>query len=227
MVRPDATADAAVARVPPPWRLAGSGWIFLFTFRPWFLRACGFVPPELGPGFEALLGAVMLVDYRHSPVGPYRELLFLTGRNLRWRDHRFSVTRIYVSTEASAVNGRENWALPKQAARFEVIPQPAGAERVIVLQSRFAQVDLTVAPAKGLPRPAVSWIVPPSWRTIQQFRDGRTWETRLSGRGILRPARLLDFRTIPEAFPDVKEGELVGAWRVEDFRLRLPIPRVS
>ena len=111
-------SSSPTPRVPPPWRLRGSGWIFLFTFKPWFLRTGGFLPPELEgtDGFEGQLGAVMLVDYRQSPVGPYRELLFLAGRNLRWRHHRFSITRIYVSTEASAVNGRENWAIPKQTA---------------------------------------------------------------------------------------------------------------
>lgn len=215
-----------IPRVPPPWRLRGSGWIFLFTFKPWFLRTGGFLPPELetADGFEGQLGAVMLVDYRQSPVGPYRELLFLAGRNLRWRHHRFSITRIYVSTEASAVNGRENWAIPKQTAEFEVIPKGGGVERVIVLRDGLAEVDLTVAPSRGLPLPAVSRLAPPSWRTITQFRDGHPLVTRMSGRGTLKPAKLLDFRAMPRLFPDVNQGKLVAAFRVVDFRLRFPNP---
>ncbi len=164
------------------------------------------------------------MDYRQSPVGPYRELLFLAGRNLRWRNHRFSITRIYVSTEASAVNGRENWAIPKQTAEFEVIPQKAGAQRVIVLRDGSAEVDLTVAPGQGLPVPVLSLAAPSSWRTITQFRDGRPLVTRLSGRGWLRPAKLLDFRSMPRLFPDVNQGKLVAGFRVEDFRLRFPKP---
>lgn len=218
--------SSPIPRVPPPWRLRGSGWIFLFTFKPWFLRTGGFLPPELegADGFEGQLGAVMLVDYRQSPVGPYRELLFLAGRNLRWRHHRFSITRIYVSTEASAVSGRENWAIPKQAAEFEVLPKENGAQRVIVQQDGYAKVDLTVAPGRGLPLPALGFAAPPSWRTITQFRDGRPVVTRMSGRGVLRPAKLLDFRTMPRLFPDVNQGELVAGFRVEDFRLRFPTP---
>jgi hypothetical protein len=212
-------------RVPPPWRLRGSGYVFLFTFEPWFLRAGGFLPPELErDGFEGQLGALVLADYRQSPVGPYRELLFLAGRNLRWRTHRLSVTRIFVSTEASAVNGRENWGIPKQAADFEVIRQEGGAERVIVLLGGFAKVDLTVAPAKGLALPAASLLAPPSWRTIVQFREGKPVMTRMRARGALRPAKLLDFRTLPNVFPDVNQGELVAGFRVEDFRLRIPKP---
>jgi hypothetical protein len=164
----------------------------------------------------------MLLDYEQSPVGPYRELLFAAGRNLRFRHQLFSISRIYVSTEASAAAGRENWGIPKQQADFEVVPGKDGAERIIVQRDRLAEVDLTVAPGRGFPWPAHAALVPPSWRTITQFRDGRTLMTRLGGRGMLRPAKLLDFRTLPKAFPDVNEGKLVAGFAVRDFRLRLP-----
>ncbi len=215
-----------VPRLPPPWRLRGSGWIFVFTFKPWFLRTGGFLPPELegAEGFEGQLGAVMLVEYRQSPAGPYHELLFLAGRNLRWRDHRFSITRIYVSTEESAVNGWENWGIPKQTAEFEIIPREDGAQRVIVLRDGAAEVDLTVSPGHGLPLPALSLAAPPSWRTITQFKDGQPLVTRMSGRGVLQSAKLLDFRSMPRLFPDVNHGERVAGFRLKDFHLYFPRP---
>jgi len=215
-----------VPRVPPPWRLRGNGYVFLFTFKPGFLRAGGFLSPELEGegGIEGQLGVLMLVEYLESPVGPYRELLFLAGRDLRWRHHRFSITRIYVSTEPSAVNGRENWGIPKQRADFQVIRKADGAERVILLLDGFAKVDLTMAPAKGHAWPVAGLLAPPSWRTITQFKAGQPLVTRLSGRGLLRPAELLDFRTLPQVFPDVNEGEPVAGFRVADFRLRFPKP---
>lgn len=218
---------SGLARVPPPWRLRGSGYVFLFTFDPWLLRAEGFLPPELGEYFEAQLGVLMLIEYRQSPVGPYRELLFAVGRNLRWRNHLFSVSRIFVSSEASAASGRENWAIPKQAADFEAVQGEQGAERVIVQRNRLAEVDLTVAPGHGFPRPAVGLLAPPSWRTIVQFRDGQALRTRLNGWGVLRPAKLLDFRTLPKAFPDVNQGKLVAGFFIKDFRLRFPGARIT
>ena len=221
-------SEPSASRVPPPWRLRGSGYVFLFTFEPWFLRNGGFLPPELvGEHFEGQLGALMLVDYRSSPVGPYRELLFAAGRNLRWRHHLFSITRIWVSTEASAASGRENWAIPKQTAEFEVVKKENGAERVIVQRDRLAEVDLTVAPGRGLAIPALGFLAHPSCRTIVQYRDGQALETRLSGRGVLRPAKLLDFRTMPKAFPDLNEGKLVAGFFLRDFRLRFPEARVT
>jgi len=211
----------------PPWRLRGSGYVFLFSFEPWFLRTGGFVPPELGEGFEGQLGVLVMAEYRQSPIGPYRELLFLAGRNRRWRNHRFSITRAYVSSEASTAAGRENWGIPKQTADFEIIQGKDGAERVIVLRDGCAEVDLTVAPAGRLALPAWSALAPPSWRTILQFRDGKSYETRVSGRGLLRPAKLLDFRTMLAAFPDVTKGEMVAGFRIGSLRLSMPMPRVS
>ncbi|HEV8577650.1 MAG TPA: acetoacetate decarboxylase family protein [Thermoanaerobaculia bacterium] len=222
MPRPQPNAEAAVSRIAPPWRLRGNGYVFVFTFQPWFLRSGGFLPPELGESFEGQLGALVLADYSHSPVGPFRELLFLAGRNRRWRNHRFSITRAYVSTEASAANGRESWGIPKQTADFEVIRGEAGAERVIVLRNGLAEVDLTIAPAKGRALPAFSLFLLPSWRTIVQFQNGKVIETRWRGRGVLRPAKLIDFRALPAAFPDVSQGAVMAGYRVGDLRLRMP-----
>lgn len=208
--------------VPPPWRLAGRGWVFLFTFEGRFLHEGGFVPAGLPEGFEGNLGALVLVDYRESPVGPYRELLFAVGRNLRRRHHVLSVSRIYVSSAASAASGRANWGLPKEEAEFQVVRGADGAERVIVLRGGLAEVDLTVAPEPGARAwPVASWLLPPSWRTLVQPWEGKNLTTRLSGRGSVRRARLVDFRTLPHLFPEVGKGKLVVGYGVERLRLGL------
>lgn len=223
----DPATSPQPALVSPPWRLAGSGWIFLFTFEKGYLRERALVPPEFGEGFEARLGVLMLVDYRRSDAGPYRELLFLVGRNLRWRHHLFAITRIYVSTELSAVNGRHHWGIPKQTAEFQVV-RKGDAERAIVLRDGLAEVDLSAATVPdSLVLPGVSSLLPRSWRTLCQPWNGHFYYTRLSGWGMVRRARLLDFRTLPHLFPDVTEGEFVDGFRVEDFRLRFPPAQIS
>jgi hypothetical protein len=47
-VNPEPESPPPPALVPPPWRLAGSGWLFLFTFEEGYLRERALVPPELG-----------------------------------------------------------------------------------------------------------------------------------------------------------------------------------
>lgn len=208
--------------VPPPWRLAGRGWIFLFTFEGRFLHQSGFVPAGLPDGFEGNLGTLILAEYRESPVGPYRELAFLVGRNLRWRHHLLAVSRMYASSEPSAASGRANWGLPKETAAFQTAKGRDGAERVIVLRGGLAEVDLTVAPEPGARAwPATTWLLPPSWRTLVQPCAGKTLRTRLSGWGLVRRARLVDFRTVPQLFPDVNQGKLVAGYQLARLELKV------
>ena len=62
---------------------------------------------------------MIIVDYKSSDAGPYSELLFIPGKlhinGGRW--HR--ITKIYVSTMDSVLNGRKNWAIPKELADFK------------------------------------------------------------------------------------------------------------
>src|SRR5262245_61022490 len=103
--------------VPPPWRLTGSGYILLYRWFPRdFVAVQGQVPPALAGSFKGGASAVMVVNYENSEVGPYRELLFIPGLFERG----FSITRTYVSSQASVDSGRANWGIPKQLAEFDV-----------------------------------------------------------------------------------------------------------
>ncbi|KAL0572109.1 hypothetical protein V5O48_009862 [Marasmius crinis-equi] len=65
------------------------------------------------------IGALMLVRYASTPVGPYDELIYIPGR---WAyasgRNGLRITRLYVSTDASVFNGRTNWNIPKHRANF-------------------------------------------------------------------------------------------------------------
>lgn len=183
--------------VAPPWLLEGSGSIFLFRF-------------------ERRLGVVMLVDYAGSPVGSYWELLFLAG---------FRITRIYVSTEESAVSGRENWGIPKEVADFAV-ERRGRTEHVHVTLAGRTVADLTVGIGRP-PLPVTAALLPRAWRTLVQPWEGRTFRTTLSGRGMVRPARLLKARIDPELFPDLTRGRLLAAVHASRFKLLFPEARVS
>ena len=192
-------------RVGPPWHLQGSGSILLFRFEPGFL--------------ERDFGLVMLVDYDDSPVGPYWELLFLAGFRIA------RITKIYVSTEESAVDGRQNWGIPKEVADFAV-ERRGRTEQVRVTLDGRTVADLTVGIGSP-PLPISALFIPRSWRTLVQPWEGRTYVTTLEGRGIVRPARLLKARIDPELFPDLTRGRLLGAVHASRFRLVFPAARIS
>jgi hypothetical protein len=76
---------------PPPWRLSGSMALLL-----------------------SKRGAVMVVHYESSPVGPYDEWAVgvLTRRGPR-------IVEMLVTSEDSRRGGRENWGFPKELASLQ------------------------------------------------------------------------------------------------------------
>jgi acetoacetate decarboxylase len=62
-----------------------------------------------------------------SGVGPYKELLFIPGVFHINGRYTYSISKIYVSTEASVRSGIENWAIPKEVADFTIEDQDDGS----------------------------------------------------------------------------------------------------
>jgi hypothetical protein len=101
--------------------LEGDGWILLLRL-PEAAARPRHMPPELQAAAARRAVDVMFVDYADSPAGPYRELLYMPGRlTLPGGRKAWSVTRIYVSTWDSVVNGRRNWGIPKDLAEFRAL----------------------------------------------------------------------------------------------------------
>lgn len=209
---------------PAPWHLTGDGYILIYRFPESFVVKHGFLPPK--PAYWGGLGAVMLVDYNSSPVGPYHELLFIPGLFRRGVGLYYSITRIFVSTAASVHNGRENWGIPKDLAAFDVQKTGLRAERVIVRQSDQIIADITLdRSALGLP--ALTGIVPGFLRTLLQIHEGRCYITTPGGRGTLQPAQLVSAQINSDFFPDFTRGHLLGAVTAQGFSLTFPEARIS
>ena len=103
--------DKVVALAPAPWDLAGRGYIFAVWMPQDVLDHGSFIPPQTPRAGRGRVAFAMFVDYSSSDVGPYHELLYIPGK-LRFgedrRDARLSISRIFVSSQASVVNGRLN-----------------------------------------------------------------------------------------------------------------------
>jgi len=134
-----------VPHAPAPWTLKGEAW--------WFLISNAFSPLPAGelssPGwfdplheysrslatangaFDGGSGMIQLLRYTESPVGPYEELLLIPGAFKSpsgvQPKSAARITRIYVSTLASVVNGRRNWNIPKTLANFTFTPLKDGS----------------------------------------------------------------------------------------------------
>lgn len=149
---------------PAPWTLRGSGAVALFA-RP--------------------LGALMLIRYASSPVGPYDELLWLRPC-FSPRGPFPGVERIVVDVPASVEGGRRNWAIPKQRAEFAW----RGEQAEVHWPDGTLYARLRVGRVLGQTLPLRLGWLPRRLRTLAQH-DERGWAwTTVTGECRIRFARL-------------------------------------
>ncbi|HUZ17121.1 MAG TPA: hypothetical protein VMV68_01965 [Spirochaetia bacterium] len=145
----------------PPWRLIGRGFVLLFRAG----RSANVGRSTAGPrpalstprGF----GALLLIDYSASTVGPYRECMWIPGA-VRSRplspEHQsgaveqravpesdeaartggallkgHTIERVVVTSERSVRAGTGNWAIPKELGAVTWVRGGSGGERITVV----------------------------------------------------------------------------------------------
>ncbi|SEQ97943.1 Acetoacetate decarboxylase (ADC) [Solimonas aquatica] len=222
-----AHTEAGVARAPAPWLLHGRGYISMLRFAPGSSEQDRFVPASLqGRRGHSRTAWMMFVDYSQSDVGPYHELLFIPG-SFPFADGRrhLSISRIFVSTLASVVNGQNNWGIPKEVAQFEVRYGEQGLDRVRVTQdgALIAELDYRSYP---LPLPFPGQLTPGSLRTLGQHRDGKTFIYTPSASGWIRPAQLKRMHSNPQLFADLSQARAPLSVAVSRFRMVFPVSRI-
>lgn len=207
-------------KYPPPWDLAGEGFIFpVFANREYNLEH-GFISEEDRDVYRGGLGTWMLVNYTSSNVGPYYELLYMPG-NFEYRGKRYKrVTKIYVSSKLSVREGIRNWAVPKEHADF--LWQTDGNRTHVEVSTGgnpFFTLDLT---RKYFSFPILSALVP--FVMLQKGPDSYI-RTPLKGKGKGRIASVSNLKVDETYFPDVsKAGGLSTGVGVNPFRLDFPVP---
>lgn len=200
---------------PAPWSLTGNGYILLYAWPRSFASAHSPFGLHKG-GF----GVVMLVDYQTTPVGPYHEILFIPGQVAYPGATGYSISKIYVSTIESVINGQLNWGIPKELAQFDWHTSADGRDqiRVSIDQHPIASVDLSPF---GPQFPVSSAILPP----IVQYRDQQTFTTRLQSQGQGQLVKLERFWVDDQAFPAVNRFRPLLIIKIHDFNMTFPIPQ--
>jgi len=219
--------DSAAILAPAPWQLQGRGYIAMLRFDDGGVQQDRFLPPTLqGRRSRSPYAWLMFVDYAHSDVGPYHELLFIPG-SFPFEDGRkhLSISRIFVSSQASVDNGRRNWGIPKELAEFEVRYGVQGLDRIKVARGGrvFAELDFKSYP---LPLPFPGGLLPAGLRTLGQHRDGQSFIYAPSASGVLRPASLRRAWSDAAEFPHLARARPVLAVAVSRFQMLFPVSRI-
>ncbi|MES1928216.1 hypothetical protein SADO_03135 [Salinisphaera dokdonensis CL-ES53] len=215
--------------IAPPWQLEGRGLIALFACSREFGNACAEAVPALRGRARGGIGALMLVDYASSNVGPYRELLIVPGRFAN--EHGVpmpAVTHIWVSTQESVDGGRFNWGLPKQRASFRDRNQADGhARQVNIHRGGSATIRLAYR-AFGPPLPVTTRLLRPRWHTLDQPCGDYRYRTRISARGRVRAARLTDHAIPSDAgFADIFSQRHLATLAVSRFAMTFPTAEIQ
>jgi hypothetical protein len=209
---------ASPLRAPPPWTLHGEAHALLL-----WLPGAGTSSPAEGVRVRTGgLGVLALVRYAQSDVGAYDELLWLSPWGLRMGTRRLhTVPRIFVSTEASRSNGRRNWGIPKELARFEVEAAGTAAQRFRVSTS-VGLVATFVATSLRRSIGIDAGALPAPLRRLGQVLGSQLFEMAPSVRGQLHAARFSELRTDPTTFVDVSRGRALGACSLYNFDMTFP-----
>ncbi|KAF1851575.1 uncharacterized protein K460DRAFT_362327 [Cucurbitaria berberidis CBS 394.84] len=134
-------AQHPVPRSKAPWTLKAESYFLFLSLRELpqgvydsLEAAWGKEEGEKGVGaFRGGLGAVVIVRYSWTPVGPYDELMLIPGNFTvpqpsngppKIPKKALRIARIYVSQRTTVYNGRLNWNIPKHLARFSFSAPP-------------------------------------------------------------------------------------------------------
>ena len=205
--------------IPAPWTLRGEGIILLFRFKKSWVDQAANLPEYLQQKFRGGFGYVMLVDYQESPVGPYKELLFIPGKF--GEEKLQSITTIFVDSEASTLNGRANWAIPKQTADFHW-QKEKGLDRVDVTLNGKPVFQASIR-SGGISFPMNTGLLP--IRLRQELED-QVLFTQPEGKGWGKLAHMQDLEIDPQLFPDIRGIKPILAMKVSPFTLTFPKPSI-
>lgn len=208
---------------PAPWNLSGKGYTLLYKFPKAFAEEKANVPEFLKGKFTGGFGALMLVDYSTSDAGPYGELLLIPGKFMHEGKKFNTISKIYVSTMASVINGRRNWGIPKELADFSFQAIDSGTEKVSVSLEGNMIAEFTLESGK-LSFPVNTKLLP--FPLVQQY-EGKYYYTTFQGSGKGRFAKLKDIRINPGLFPDISGFRPIAAIKVEPFKIVFPEAKID
>lgn len=201
--------------IQAPWNLKGRGYILLYKFNQEFVQNKSFLPPFLNYSFKGGFGAIMILDYLDSDVGPYQELLFIPGKFNHKSKKYYSITKIFVSSMESVVNGRNNWGIPKQLADFKYNKDfteiSVDIEGINVLNFRADFHFLKIPVSTKL------FSLP-----LLQRLNKKDYYTRFKGKGFAKFAKIKTIESNPELFPDINNKKRIASFKIENFNIQFP-----
>ena len=205
-------------KVPAPWKLTGRGYILLYRFNTEFLVSQASISKSEAENFKGGFGVVMLVDYTSSNVGPYQELLFIPGKFKIGDGSWNQISQIYVSSQESVENGKENWGIPKELAQFNFTTLGKGKEVIEVSRegNQFFQATLQ---SFGFMFPVHTALMS---FPLMQKHHGHYLQTTFTGKGWGRLTKVEELWVDEKYFPNIALKKPLVVIEVRNFKIIFP-----
>ena len=200
--------------IPAPWSLHGDAFLL-----PTLTGLKAIQQYDTNPLPDAkhwgLAGAIILVRYHDTSVGPYNELIFTPGLHRLGRHVGFHISQIYVDSQRSLEGGRANWAVPKKLAVFDWQEQDSHIQLQVKLPNASQPFFTASFKQSKVQIPASSALVPPPLKTILQACDpklmySKCLSTRVQAAGQLHVLSKIKVQTQNNEVP--KDSDL-GIWQ--------------
>jgi Acetoacetate decarboxylase (ADC) len=214
--------DIVIKHYPPPWNLMGEGFILPFFANKDRAIHNSFISEKDKPNYLGGIGAIMLVNYESSDVGPYHELLFIPGDFQFGKKKYKKITKIYVSSELSVREGILNWGIPKEYADFDWVTK-GWKTKIIVSKNKSVFAEFQIS-RHGFSFPITTSVLP---FILNQESIECYLQTKLDGKGSGKIARLENFHSNQSMFPNLSSiiSLQLPSIAVNPFRLTFPIPK--
>ncbi|MFA6127212.1 MAG: acetoacetate decarboxylase family protein [Bacteroidales bacterium] len=206
---------------PAPWVLSGRGFILMYRFPAAFVRDSCFLPDEWKESKWSGIGYVMLVDYQSSPVGSYRELLIIPGKTRFGGVKLATISKIYVDSCESMINGRINWGIPKELTDFTWTEENRLHTIQVGSNKPWFQLVLETG---SIPFPVNTKLLPIH---LYQELDEKKFLINPSGKGTGHFTLIKYAKADSAFFPDLDQVEPLVAIYVNPFRLTFPVANVE
>lgn len=203
----------------PPWSLSGNAVILMYRFPSGFCQQYGFMEEYQQKNYKGRLGLVMLVDYKTSNIGPYKELLFTPGLFKLGDRTTFSISKIYVSSYTSVLNGIANWGIPKELADFTFSYKDDGLANIQVHTGGNTFFNARIK-SWGPHFPLSSKILP--WCRITQQVQHQLFLTTPIISGKARLASIKDVQVNADFFAPIDQLRPLLVLSVNNFLMTFP-----
>jgi hypothetical protein len=206
---------------PPPWNLTGEGIIIPFYANKKYFLDSNYLSEEDKKIYNGGLGAIMLVNYETSNVGPYFELLLIPGDFEFQKKTYKRITKIFVSNEVSVKEGIKNWAIPKEFANFTWEKNSNETKIEIKTNEIFFKLSYE---SLFFSFPVTTSIYPVE---LLQPNENQFLITKFTGKGSGKFAKINSIYTNEKNFPNIKNGSKIHfGLSVSQFQIQFPVPKI-